>query len=73
MRNQIFAYASIYEAVIENILSTYYSSTTEFDCLMHHIIPVKISIPQTKKDILQDILSHNGEEMQNGRETRINS
>ena len=63
VRNQIFAYASIYEAVIENVLSTYYSSTTEFDCLMHHTIPVKISMPQTKKDILQDILSHNGEEI----------
>lgn len=58
VRNQIFAYASIYEAVIENVLSTYYSDTEQFDSLMHHIIPIKISIPQSKLNELQDTLIH---------------
>ena len=56
VRNQIFAYASIYEAVIESVLTTYYSDTIEFDSLMHHIIPIKVSIPQNKNAKLQDIL-----------------
>lgn len=58
VRNQIFAYASIYEAVIENVLGTYYSDTEEFEALMHHIIPVKISIPQNKLNELQNTLMH---------------
>lgn len=60
VRNQILAYASIYEAVIENVLATYYSDTTEFDSLMHHVIPIKVSIPENKQDVLQDALSHDG-------------
>lgn len=60
VRNQIFAYASIYEAVIENVLSTYYSNTTEFDSLMHHVVPIKISIPENMQHILQEVLSHDG-------------
>jgi hypothetical protein len=60
VRNQILAYASIYEAVIENVLSTYYSSTTEYDELMHHDAPVKISIPQKQQQLLQNVLSHDG-------------
>ena len=63
VRNQIFAYASIYEAIIESVLTTYYSDTIEFDYLMHHIIPIKVSIPQNKNAKLQDILSHNGKEI----------
>lgn len=63
VRNQILAYASIYEAVIEDILRTYYSNTDEFDSLMHHIVPKKISIPKNKQIILQNALSHNGEEI----------
>ncbi|QBE96763.1 hypothetical protein PMF13cell1_02310 [Blautia producta] len=60
VRNQILAYASIYEAVIENVLSTYYSNTTEFDSLMHHVVPIKISIPENMQHILQEALSHDG-------------
>lgn len=63
VRNQILAYASIYEAVIEDVLSTYYSDTVEFDSLMHHTIPIRISIPQSKKDKLQNELSHDGKEI----------
>lgn len=58
VRNQILAYASIYEAALEYILNTYYSDTDEFDSLMHHTIPVKISIPQDKLNELQNILMH---------------
>lgn len=60
VRNQILAYASIYEAVIEYVLNTYYSDTDEFDSLIHHTIPIKVSIPQDKLKILQDTLSHDG-------------
>lgn len=60
VRNQILAYASIYEAVIEDVLNTYYNDTTEFDDLMHHSIPIKISIPQAKQAELQNALSHDG-------------
>ena len=54
VRNQILAYASIYEVVIENVLTTYYFDTIEFDSLMYHTIPIKISIPQNKKNKMQD-------------------
>lgn len=60
VRNQILAYASIYEAVIENVLTTYYSDTKEFYSLMHHSIPIRVSIPQDKQKILEDALSHDG-------------
>lgn len=60
VRNQIIAYASIYEAVIEHVLSSYYSDTEEYDDLMHHIVSVKISIPEEKQKALQRELSHDG-------------
>lgn len=63
VRNQIFAYASIYEAIIETVLDTYYSDTTEYDLLTHHVVPTQISIPTDKKKILQGALSHVGEEI----------
>lgn len=63
VRNQILAYASIYEAVIENVLSTYHSNTAEYDSLMHHTIPIKISIPQNKQKVLQNALSHDGKQI----------
>jgi hypothetical protein len=63
VRNQILAYASIYEVVIEYVLSTYYSSTPQYDELMHHVIPIPISIPQKKQQMLQDALSHDGKKI----------
>ena len=63
VRNQILAYASIYEAVIEYVLITYYFDTDEFDSLMHHIVPIKISIPNDKMSLLQNVLSHDGKEI----------
>ena len=63
IRNQILAYASIYEAVIEYVLLTYYSDSPEYDDLIHHTVPVQVSIPKNKKEILEKFLSHNGEEI----------
>ena len=60
VRNQILAYASIYEAVLEYVLFTYYFDT---DVLMHHTIPVKIDIPENKRCKLQEELSHNGKKI----------
>ena len=58
-----FKDASIYEAVIENVLTTYYYDTAEFESLMHYTVPVRISIPQDKMNKLQDALSHDGKEI----------
>ena len=63
VRNQILAYASIYEAVIENVLTTYYSDTAEFELLTHHTTLIRISIPQSKKNELQEALLHDGKEI----------
>lgn len=61
VRNQILGYATIYEAVIEHVLTEYYSDTQEFYDLMHHTIPVQISIPRPNLEKLQSILTHDGE------------
>lgn len=63
VRNQILAYASIYEAIIENVLDTYYCDTSEYDDLMYHEIPVKISIPSDKLNKLSNELVHDGNEI----------
>lgn len=59
IRNQIFAYASIYEAIIHFVIYEYYSDTEEFHRLTHNNAIAKISIPNDKKDILKDVLKHN--------------
>ena len=38
-------------------------NTNEFDSLLHHTIPIRISIPQDKKIRLHDALSHDGKEI----------
>lgn len=58
VRNQILAYASIYEAVIENVLEEYYSDTEEYELLNNHVIPVKIDIPKDKISKLTQVLEH---------------
>ena len=63
VRNQILAYASIYEAVIESVLNTYYQNTKEYDDLMHHTIPVPIGIPTAQKEILKKYLQHDDKEI----------
>ena len=63
VRNQILAYASIYEAVLESVLTTYYQNTIEYDDLMHHTIPVKIDISTEKKEKLKKELEHDGKEI----------
>ena len=61
VRHQIFAYASIYEAVLHYVLYTYYDQTAEFHDLQYHIAPAKISIPNDKLFKLNNELTHNGE------------
>lgn len=63
VRNQILGYATIYEAVIEEVLTKYYADTQEYYELTHHIIPVKISIPQNKMKELEKVLEHDGKEI----------
>jgi len=63
VRNQILAYASIYEAVIESVLTDYYGDTQEYDDLMHHTVPVKIGIPTEKLEKLKKELEHDGKEI----------
>lgn len=63
VRNQILAYASIYEAIIESVLNTYYQSTQEYDDLMHYIVPVPIGIPTAQKEELRKLLEHDGKEI----------
>ena len=61
IRHQIFAYATIYEAVIHYVLYTYYDQTEEFHQLHYHVAPAKISIPASQLAVLNNILIHNGE------------
>ena len=61
IRHQIFAYATIYEAIIHYILYTYYSDTKEFHDLQYHECPAKISIPADKLNKLNKELIHNGD------------
>ncbi len=63
VRHQIFAYATIYEAVIHYVLYTYYCDTPEFHELQYHNAPAKISIPKSKVDIISKALLHNGEKI----------
>ena len=61
IRHQIFAYATIYEAVLHYVLYTYYADTTVFHDLQYHLAPAKISIPPTQLAQLNHLLTHNGE------------
>lgn len=61
VRHQIFAYATIYEAVLHYILYTYYDQSEEFHALQYHQAPARISIPKDKLYLLNKMLTHNGE------------
>lgn len=61
IRHQIFTYATIYEAVIHYVLYTYYDQTEEFHKLQYHVVPARISIPTNQLADLNNILTHNGE------------
>lgn len=63
VRNQILGYATLYEAIIEYVLKTYYANSQEYDDLTHHTIPIPISIPQIKLNKLKNELSHDGKEI----------
>ncbi len=61
IRQQILAYASLYEAVIHYILYTYYSETNEVHKLQYHTVPTRIGIPEKQKSVLASALLHHGE------------
>lgn len=63
IRHQIFSYATIYEAVIHWVLYAYYKDTPEFHELQYHIVPARIDIPEAKRAVLKEELSHNGEDI----------
>jgi len=63
VRNQLLAYASIYEAIIESVLSTYYSDTKEYNSMMTHKKLIPVDIPADKREKLKNCLQHNGEEI----------
>ncbi|AHF07593.1 hypothetical protein [Desulfitobacterium metallireducens] len=63
IRCQILSYATLYEAVIDYVLYTYYSDSIEFDEMTHHTIPVKIDIPKEKREKLEKELCHNGKQL----------
>ncbi|MFU8728608.1 hypothetical protein ACLMA8_07835 [Streptococcus suis] len=59
IRSQILAYASIYEAVVEYVLETYYSDTQVYDDLVHqNNVMTKIYIPEEKRKKLERELIH---------------
>lgn len=60
IRHQIFAYATIYEAVIHYILYSYYSNTQEFHDLRYHQTLARVCIPTEKLNRLQNELMHDG-------------
>lgn len=61
VRHQIFAYASIYEAVLHYILYTYYDQTSDFHDMQYHTAPARIDIPADKLAKLNKELTHNGD------------
>lgn len=61
VRHQIFAYATIYEAIIHYVLYTYYADTSEFHELQYNKTFARIDIPTDKISTLQKCLSHNNE------------
>lgn len=63
VRSQILSYATIYEAVIQYVLYTYYSETAFFTQMTTHTIPIRIDVPKAKKEKLCRELSHDGKDI----------
>lgn len=61
IRSQIFAFASLYEAVLHYVLYTYYQYTTEFHAMQYHCVPIRIDIPKDKLAAANKLLVHDGE------------
>ena len=57
VRYQIFAYASIYEAVIHYVLYNYYRDTSEFHELQYHTVPTRMSFSEKQMNAVKNILS----------------
>jgi hypothetical protein len=63
IRNQIFSYASIYEAVIHHLLFTILATEPRVISLTEFVTKKLISIPEKHEAILQKYLSHDGKKV----------
>lgn len=63
VRHQIFAYATIYEAVLHYVLYTYYNKTEEFHNLQYYKTYAKVDIPATKLMAIKKALTHDGKDI----------
>jgi len=63
IRCQILIYASIYEAVLQYVLCTYYNDSEAYIEMLHHDVPIRISIPEQKMEILKKVLLHDKKEI----------
>lgn len=63
VRSQLLSYASLYEASVEYVLFHYYEETEEVAQMGRYKSLIKISIPESQKEKLQNELSHNGKEI----------
>lgn len=61
VRHQILSYATIYEAVLHYVLYNYYNQTQEFNDLLYHYAPARVSIPAQQLNKINALLEHNGE------------
>lgn len=57
VRHQILAYASIYEAVIQYVLYSYYQNTLEFHNMQYHTVPTRMSFSEKQMEDVKRILS----------------
>lgn len=63
IRAQILSYATIYEAVIHDVLYNYYSDSVEFRKMRTHVIPIRIDIPNNKYKTLSKELEHDSKKI----------
>ena len=63
VRHQIFAYASIYEAIIHYVLYEYYKDTEEFHKMLYHMVPTRMSFCARQMKEVKKILSRQNEQI----------
>ncbi|MBQ7504947.1 MAG: hypothetical protein IJT79_06505 [Ruminococcus sp.] len=63
VRHQIFAYATIYEAIIHYVLYTYYKDTQEFHKIQFHTVPTRMSFCEQQMTSVKTILSQQNEQI----------
>lgn len=62
IRYQIFAYASLYEAILDYVLLNYYNENRHFKKMLYYKKIKKISIPKNKMSIFDEI-EHDGKKI----------